>query len=199
MYTIKYKEMVTKIIAIITAIIIAGIITIGISNNVKANETQTEIIIDVPQTECAGDLNADNKVDAQDAALLLQYVAQVGSGKAVMSQGLKDIGDINQDGNVDSRDATWILRLSAATGADAGRPVVGKPNLMLVTGSINVRVLPDKNSRSIGYIQVDDIVILELQFDNGWYKVTVMRDFEEIYSGYARIGLYNNNFVEVVG
>ncbi len=87
-------------------------------------ETRAEAMIGVK-----GDANLDGTVDANDAAVILVYAAEVGAGNdAVLHSDdaqtealAKFLADVNGDGKYDATDAANILVYAAAIGA--GNPV----------------------------------------------------------------------------
>lgn len=67
---------------------------------------------------CTGDVNADDKVDASDAAMILVDSAQYGSsGKHSLAGISLAAGDVNNDGEINAMDAAWVLQRSAENGA----------------------------------------------------------------------------------
>ncbi|MDE5563952.1 MAG: dockerin type I repeat-containing protein, partial [Oscillospiraceae bacterium] len=67
-----------------------------------------------------GDVNLDGKVNAADAALVLIYAAQVGSGETpeLPDEQWKIRADYNFDGDVNASDAAGILIYAAKVGAN---------------------------------------------------------------------------------
>lgn len=66
-----------------------------------------------------GDVNADNAIDATDAANALIHSASIGAGGAgTISGKALTAADVNEDNTVDSVDAARILVYAAALGAD---------------------------------------------------------------------------------
>lgn len=65
-----------------------------------------------------GDLNQDNVINSEDAALVLQTAAMLGVGGGDnLNVGQEYSADVNGDGKINSEDASWILQYSAATGS----------------------------------------------------------------------------------
>ncbi|MDE7094033.1 MAG: hypothetical protein K2O52_03865, partial [Oscillospiraceae bacterium] len=65
-----------------------------------------------------GDANGDGIIDAEDATLVLQHSASVGSGlEDILTEEQQKYADVNEDDIVDSEDATQILIYSAFEGA----------------------------------------------------------------------------------
>ncbi len=69
-------------------------------------------------TVAPGNLNADNAVDASDAAMLLTAAAAAGTGAdSGLSAAQLDAADLNKDGAFDAKDAALILQYAAYAGA----------------------------------------------------------------------------------
>ena len=58
-----------------------------------------------------GDLNGDNKVNAIDAKLVLQYV----SGSRKLTDEQEAAADVNGDGVINAVDAKWILQTASGS------------------------------------------------------------------------------------
>ncbi len=73
----------------------------------------------VPEpTVAPGNLNADNTVDASDAAMLLTAAAAAGTGAdSGLSEAQLAAADLNEDGAFDAKDAALILQYAAYAGA----------------------------------------------------------------------------------
>lgn len=65
----------------------------------------------------AGDFNKSSGVDANDAAEILKYTAELGtSASTSLQEGQRDAGDVNCDGYVNAQDAASVLQYAAAAG-----------------------------------------------------------------------------------
>ncbi len=74
---------------------------------------------DVPMR---GDVNADKRIDAADAAAILVAAAAMGAGEASgLTATQETLADVNQDGVCDATDAAYILQYAAYAGAGGGR------------------------------------------------------------------------------
>lgn len=84
------------------------------------NDPPTEPSIpDVPTSKpSVADLNADNVINATDAALLLSAAASYGAGGGSGMTAEQEIAaDVNQDGAFDALDAALVLQYAAYAGA----------------------------------------------------------------------------------
>ena len=69
-----------------------------------------------------GDVNADKRIDAADAAAILVAAAAMGAGEASgLTETQETLADVNQDGVCDASDAAYILQYAAYAGAGGGR------------------------------------------------------------------------------
>ncbi len=65
-----------------------------------------------------GDVNADKRIDAADAAAILVAAAAMGAGEASgLTETQETLADVNQDGVCDASDAALILQYAAYAGA----------------------------------------------------------------------------------
>lgn len=76
------------------------------------------LTLDDPPPVLLGDVNKDGKVNATDAAMILQYAATIaGGGDPGWDQEQITAGDVNRDGAVNATDAALVLQIAAAQGA----------------------------------------------------------------------------------
>lgn len=96
----------------------------SIKNYAKEFGLRYLVIID-PSQRSLGDVNGDSYVNAEDAALVLQYAAALGVGEtpemlvdenARAEKAAKYFAETNADGAINAKDANTILRYSAAVG-----------------------------------------------------------------------------------
>lgn len=74
--------------------------------------------LDDPPSVLLGDVNKDGKVNATDAAMILQYAAMIaGGGDPGWDQDQITAGDVNRDGSINATDAARVLQIAAAQGA----------------------------------------------------------------------------------
>lgn len=71
----------------------------------KYDETFHGIIVN-EGVSAMGDVNGDGSITAQDASLILQYVA----GKIALSASVISVADVNADGSITAQDASLILQ-----------------------------------------------------------------------------------------
>ncbi len=77
-----------------------------------------------------GDVNADEEVNASDAASILEHAAAVGAGKnAILNADQLKGADVDENGTADSQDAAQVLSYAAAEGS-------GKRYLFQKAGSV---------------------------------------------------------------
>ncbi len=76
-----------------------------------------EALGDAPAVTTVGDLNADDKTNAEDSAMILTEAANIGAGQATFTEEQTKTADVNQDGSVNAVDAAVILTYAAENGA----------------------------------------------------------------------------------
>ncbi len=76
-----------------------------------------ELIGSTPAVTTVGDLNADDKTNAEDSAMILTEAANIGIGQATFTEEQTKMADVNQDGVVNAVDASVVLTYAAENGA----------------------------------------------------------------------------------
>ena len=76
------------------------------------------LTLDDPPSVLLGDVNKDGKVNATDAAMILQYAATIaGGGDPGWDADQLIAGDVNRDRSINATDAARVLQIAAAQGA----------------------------------------------------------------------------------
>ena len=86
--------------------------------NADGHAKISEMMISQASLSRMGDVNADNLINASDAAEVLQHAASIGAGgEGIFNDDQKIGADVNEDGIVNAIDASQILCYAAAAGA----------------------------------------------------------------------------------
>ena len=98
-----------------------GAIGIGVAESANGTLYWVQVFTDgedLTPLYSTGDINSDEKINAQDASLILINSANAGAGnQEILSRMQKSYADVNHDGIVNALDATGVLRYSAYFGS----------------------------------------------------------------------------------
>ncbi len=93
--------------------------TIGVAVDTDENGSYETILTGSGSSVAVtmGDLNADDKTNAEDSAMILTEAANIGIGQATFTEEQTKMADVNQDGSVNAVDAAVVLTYAAENGA----------------------------------------------------------------------------------